>query len=327
MRIQPKKIICAVDFSDFSHLILSYGRALASEFHARLYVCHILSDMVMLSSHGQAYIASNKVAEERLENAKAILGDLVKKHGVDAQIIVSQGHPADEITQIVQEKNIDLVIAATHGGSGIKRFLIGSVTDRLVKTLTCPLLVLHTQEDHPSFPDLFRVPLERIIVGCDFSQESDLAFEYGLSLAQEFQAELHLVHVIKPAKHIELTTADYMKIQEGDYLGWNRSDLLDLQEKTKEAEWERRSSLLSSIERRLSNMVPEESRNWCTPVITLLEGQPYNELIRYSEIKKMDMIVLGVHGHSLLEQFLVGSTTDRVISRAGCPVLAVRKLS
>ncbi|MCP4722015.1 MAG: universal stress protein, partial [Desulfobacteraceae bacterium] len=234
MRIQPKKIICALDFSDFSHLILSYGRALASEFHARLYVCHILSDMVMLSSHGQAYIASNKIAEERLENAKAILGDLVKKHGIDAQIIVSQGHPADEITQIVQEKNIDLVIAATHGGSGIKRFLIGSVTDRLVKTLTCPLLVLHTQEDHPSFPDLFRVPLGRIIVGCDFSQESDLAFEYGLSLAQEFQAELHLVHVIKPAKHIELTTADYMKIQEGDYLGWNQSDLLELQEKTKE---------------------------------------------------------------------------------------------
>ncbi|MCP3942627.1 MAG: universal stress protein [Desulfobacteraceae bacterium] len=325
MRIQPKKIMCAVDFSDFSHLILSYGRDLAAEFDAKLYVCHILSDMVMLSSHGQAYIASNEIAEERFKNANSLLDDLIKKHGIDAQILVSQGHPADEITQIVKEETIDLVIAATHGGSGIKRFLIGSVTDRLVKTLTCPLLVLHAQEDHPSFPDLFKIPLQRILVGCDFSPESSLAFEYALSLAQEFQAELHLAHVLRPEKHIELTTADYIKIQEGDYLGWNRSDFLELQKTTTDEEWDRRDSLFKRIKLQLSHMVPEDSRNWCTPVITLLEGQPYNELIDYAQTKKIDMIVLGIHGHGLLEKFLVGSTTDRVISHSDCPVLAVRK--
>lgn len=326
MRIQPKKIMCAVDFSDFSHLILSYGRALAAEFHARLYVCHVQNDMVMLSSHGQAYIVSETVAKERLDDTKVILENLVKEQGIEAQIIVSQGHAADEITQVVQDKNIDLVIAATHGGSGIKRFLIGSVTERLVKTLTCPLLVLHSQENHPAFPNVFRVPLERILVGCDFSPESDLAFDYGLSLAQEFQAELHLVHVIKPKKHIELATTDYIKIQEGDHMGWTRSEFLTLQQKATDDEWERRSRLLNRIERQLSHMVPEESRDWCTPVINLLEGKAYSELIHYAEIKKVDMIVLGIHGHSLLEQFLVGSTTDRVIGRSNCPVLAVRKL-
>jgi nucleotide-binding universal stress UspA family protein len=318
--------MCAVDFSDFSHLILSYGRAMAAEFHAKLYVCHVLHDMVMLSSHGQAYIASEKVSKERMDNTKLLLENLVKEQKIEAQTLVLQGHAADELTKIVQEQNIDLVIAATHGGSGIKRFLIGSVTDRLVKTLTCPLLVLHTQEDHPAFPNVFRVPLERILVGCDFSPESDLAFEYGLSLAQEFQAELHLVHVIKQEKHIELTTTDYMKIQEGDYLGWTRSEFLTLQQKATDDEWERRSRLLSRIERQLSHMVPEESRDWCTPVINLLEGKAYSELIHYAKIKKMDMMVLGIHGHSLLEQFLVGSTTDRIIGRSSCPVLAVRKL-
>lgn len=326
MRIQPKKIMCAVDFSDFSHLILSYGRALAAEFHAKLYVCHVLHDMVMLSSHGQAYIVSEKIAQERLDDTKVLLENLVKEQRMEAQIIVSQGHAADELTQIVQEKDIDLVIAATHGGSGIKRFLIGSVTDRLVKTLTCPLLVLYAKEDHPAFPNVFRVPLERILVGCDFSPESDLAFEYGLSLAQEFQAELHLVHVIKPEKHIELATTDYMKIQEGDYLGWTQSEFLTLQQKATDDEWERRSRLLSRIERQLAHMVPEESRDWCTPIINLLEGKAYSELIHYAKIKEVDMIVLGIHGHGLLEQFLVGSTTDRVIGRSGCPVLAVRKL-
>lgn len=327
MRIQPKKILCAIDFSDFSHLILSYGRALATEFHAQLFVCHVLPDMVMLASHGQAYIPSEKVTAERIDATQTLLTNLVKEQRIDAQILLTQGHPADEITRIVQEDSMDLVIAATHGGSGIKRFLIGSVTDRLVKTLTCPLLVLHAQKNHPSFPDVFRVPLDRILVGCDFSPESELAVRYGLSLAQEFQAELHLVHVIKPHKHIELTSSDYLKLQEGDYLGWNRSDFLALQQKATDGELERRNRLLSQIERQLANLVPEESRNWCTPVITLLEGQPYTELIHYAEIKKIDMMVLGVHGHSLLEQFLVGSTTDRVIGRATCPVLAVREPS
>lgn len=327
MRIEPKNILCAVDFSDFSHLILSYGRALASEFDARLYLCHVVSDMVMLSSHGQAFIASEQVAKERMENGQAHLETLAKEHGIEGEIILASGHPADEVTRICLEKSIDLVIVATHGGSGIKRFLIGSVTDRLVKTLVCPLLVLQAREDHLSFQKNFNIPMKRILVGCDFSLGSGLAFDYGLSLAQEFQAELHLVHVIKPGKHIELTTADYMKIQEGDYLGWNRSDFLELNKQATNEEWDRRSHLLNRLDRQLATMVPEESRNWCIPVTNLLEGEPYVELINYAEQNKMDMIVLGIHGHSFLKKFLVGSTTDRVISRSSCPVLAVRQLS
>ncbi|OQY53221.1 MAG: universal stress protein UspA [Desulfobacteraceae bacterium 4572_89] len=326
MRIEPKKIMCALDFSDFSHLILSYGKTLAREFDAKLYICNIVSDMVMLSSHGQAYIASDAIAGERLENAQTLLENLAKEHGIEAEIIVSPGHPADDITRIAREKSIDLVIAATHGGSGIKRFLIGSVTDRLVKTIDSPLLVLCAQKDQVSFKDNLNVSIKRILVGCDFSPGSELAFTYALSLAQEFQGELHLVHVIKPEKHIEMTTSNYMKIQGGDYLGWNRSDFLDLQKNAAEEEWERRKSLSARFERQLSQMVPEESRSWCDPKITLLEGEPYTELIKYAEQKEIDMIVLGIHGRSFLEKFLVGSTTDRVISRGSCPVLAVRSI-
>ena len=65
--------------------------------------------------------------------------------------------------------------------------------------------------------------------------------------------------------------------------------------------------------------------NWCTPVTAVLEGEPYKELLEFAEKKEVDLIVLGVRGHSLLEKFLVGSTTDRVISRSDCPVLAVRQ--
>ncbi len=324
MRITPKHIMCAIDFSGFAPLILSYGKSLAQNFEADIAMCHIVADTVMLSSHAQAGFASEEVTAQRMEDAKSNLVRMAEQADINAIPLVSQGHAADEITRLARENKIDLVIAATHGGSGIKRFLVGSVTDRLVKTLDCPLLVLHSSKTTGT--GSAKLPLKKILVGCDFSEDSGLALDHALSLAQEFEAELHLVHVIKPHKQVELGRADYIKLQEGDYPGWDRSDFLKLQKNAADEEWERRQNLLTRLERQLSHLVPEESRNWCTPVVSLCQGEPYTELLQYAADHHMDMIVLGVHGHSLLEKFLVGSTTDRVISRADCPVMAVRQL-
>jgi nucleotide-binding universal stress UspA family protein len=70
-------------------------------------------------------------------------------------------------------------------------------------------------------------------------------------------------------------------------------------------------------------MVPEECQIWCTPHATLLFGEPYIELIKYAKEYGIDMIILGVRGHTLWDKLMVGSTTDRVIREAPCPVLAV----
>ena len=70
-------------------------------------------------------------------------------------------------------------------------------------------------------------------------------------------------------------------------------------------------------------MVPEEAGNWCTPQTALLQGHPYEELVRYAQSNHIDMIVMGVRGHRLVKTLFLGSTTDRVIRRAPCPVLSV----
>jgi nucleotide-binding universal stress UspA family protein len=144
-------------------------------------------------------------------------------------------------------------------------------------------------------------------------------------LAQEFETELYLAHVVRPTEHVEFSSADYIKVQEGDYLGWNRTDYLGLTRHANEPDAQRTDALKKRLERQLARMVPEESRHWCTPVTAVLEGEPYQELLSFAEKNQVDLIVLGVRGHGLLEKFLVGSTTDRVISRSECPVLAVRQ--
>lgn len=325
MRIIPHKIMCAVDFSEFTNLTLSYGQALAKEFEAHLTLCHVVSNMVLMSSAGQAYIASEKIEAERRQDAASRLADIAKNLDMECDTLVSTGHPADELARIAEETGVDMVVAATHGGSGVKRFLVGSVTDRLVKTLSCPVLVLHGDAEPDVLPGDRKKLLNRILVGCDFSPDSSLAFQYGLSLAQEFETDLFLAHVVRPTEHVEFSSADYIKVQEGDYLGWNRSDYLGLTRQANDPDKERNEALRKRLERQLARMVPEESRHWCTPVTAVLEGEPYQELLTFARKNQVDLIVLGVRGHGLLEKFLVGSTTERVISRSECPVLAVRQ--
>lgn len=325
MRIKPKKIMCAIDFSDVTELILTYGRSLASEFGSTLCLCHIVSGTLMVSSLGHSYFAYDDIESDRIQYARDRLEEIARTLDITCEIMVTCGHSADGINETARKNKIDLVIAATSGGSGLKRFLVGSVTDRLVKIIDCPLLVLHAPENGPVLPMPAGIKLDRILVGCDFSPDSTLAFNYALSLAQEFQTQLYLAHVIRPMDQIDLTASDYLKIQGGDYMGWTRSDYLALQKKAKNEGTKEKSSFLSHLERQLIDMVPEECQNWCTPVTILLEGQPYTELIQYAREKQVDMMVLGVHGHGLLEQFLVGSTTDRIIGRAPCPVLVVRQ--
>ena len=70
-------------------------------------------------------------------------------------------------------------------------------------------------------------------------------------------------------------------------------------------------------------MVPAEAANWCKPQISIMEGQSYEELVKYADTRDVDMIVLGVRGHGLVKTLLLGSTTDRVIRNSPCPVLSV----
>ncbi|MDP2645598.1 MAG: universal stress protein [Desulfobacterales bacterium] len=301
MRIQPKRIVCAIDFSDVSRRILSYGIILAREFKAALYVCHVI-DLPPAGIYGEIYIESLVDTLEQVKKIKDYahkqIGQLIGKQEIKWEPVVLVGSTAEEISRMVEEKGIDLVIAATHGRAKLKRLILGSVTERLLRTLTCPLLVVESSEAPVTLPSEPGVSFRKILVGYDFSSNSDMALQYGLSLAQEFQSELHLVHVIEP--------------------------VLDKSLKQKEKEEEEiRRSLYDGLKARMEKMVPEEAPNWCSLKIELISGKPHEELIHYALTRQMGLIVLGIRGRGLLETLLLGSTTDRVVRRAPCPVLSV----
>ncbi|MFO7751418.1 MAG: universal stress protein, partial [Desulfobacteraceae bacterium] len=130
----------------------------------------------------------------------------------------------------------------------------------------------------------------------------------------------------KPTENIELKASDYIDVKPADYVDWRSPDYFEMQKKVTEKRSEKNSELRNQLEQQLYFMVPEECRNWCIPKTALLDVEPYKEMIKHAKEKKIDMMVLGIRGHTLLNKLLVGSTTDRIIRDSPCPVLAVRQV-
>jgi len=295
MRNRLKNIICATDFSEFSERGVYYGISLAREFGAKFYLCQVI-DLSSTAIYGETVLVDIDGQLSRISTyATNRLNKLIGEEPIDWEPGISVGYPGDEITRIAEEKKADLVITATHSRTGLKRLILGSVTLNLIRSLDCPILVVRGSIS-PNKPD---IAPKKILVGCDFSDDSLLAFQHGINLAQEYQAELHLVHVIEPPIYENLIKpvrgVDDVK--------------LDLRAKLRD---------------QMAQMVPEEALHWCDLKSNLLAGQPHEEITKYAVVNEIDLIVMGVRGQSLLEKTLAGSTMIRVIRQAPCPTLVAK---
>jgi len=143
------------------------------------------------------------------------------------------------------------------------------------------------------------VNMERVLVAYDFSDFSELALKYGLSIAQEHQAELHLLHVLPSRSVSEPEIAWYPSGGESAY---------------------------HTAARRLQRVVPSEVHLWCDVKTAVSEGHPYREILNYAEKNEIDLISVGAHGAGFGMRALFGSNVDRVLRQAPCPVLVARPL-
>jgi len=298
MKVNFNNILCATDLSDLSSMAISTGLALAKEFNAKLFVCHIV-DLSTTAAYGDIIFAPLELQNKTIGYSHEQLQQMMQNQTIDWEPLITAGHPPDEISKFVAMHQIDLVVSATHGRSGLKRFFLGSVTERWMRILPCPLLIVRSLEDVEAPTGESLPGFKKILVGCDFSTFSELAFQYGLSLAQDFESELHLVHVIETPSY-----KDLLKSGAGPGVP---------SEKT----------LHDRLDENLSKMIPEESAVWCQPKTILLAGRPYEEIIKYSLLNSIDLIVLGIRGRNLIEVLMTGSTTDRVSRQSPCPVLSV----
>ena len=144
----PKKILVPTDFSPYADKALKAAVELATQFQAKLFLLHVIDQHIQqcaadycLTAELVAQIETDSLNQAR-ERLQKEAGRLVDAKQVDIVIDVRNGNPADELLREQQTQGIDLVVIASHGRTGVKRFLIGSVTDKVVRGATCSVIVV-----------------------------------------------------------------------------------------------------------------------------------------------------------------------------------------
>ena len=296
--IRIRHILCPVDFSPFARRALDHAAVLARWYEAELTILHVSPVMPTLFGMEPAVNAATLAPFDREALGRELLNFVGETVNATPrpQLLVRSGPAAATILHHAVENETDLIVLGTHGRTGFERFLLGSVTEKVVRKAQCPVLTVprgaSEAADRPRFG--------RILCAVDFSPASDRAAQYALSLAQEAKSRLTMLHVVE-----WLPDHSFAK-----YPGFDVDHF--------------RKSLLTDARARAEALIPEEARAWCETDTRIVCGKPYEEIVRVAHDDLADLVVLGVHGHGPVDRVLFGSTPQQVVRQAECPVLTVR---
>jgi nucleotide-binding universal stress UspA family protein len=290
MRIE--RILCPTDLTGDSEAALRYAATLARAYDAELKLMYCQAE----SASPQSIVA----------DPRAMLDATMRKHACAAEIerrhwqakLVKCDDPGDCITREASRFGADLVIMRSRRRPH-RAALLGSVAESVSRTAPCPVMVVHSDERDWVDGDGREIGLKRVLVAFDFSDHSEQALKLGLMVAQEYQAELHLLHVLPPFTLNEPEISWYPLGSEGVY---------------------------HKAARKLQKAVPDEAHLWCKIKNVVCEGQPYREIIHYAEENQIDLVCIGAQGAGFGILALFGSNVDRVLRQAPCPVLVARPL-
>ena len=298
MSLTLEKILCAVDFSPFSGRVMEYGKALARSFGARLFLFHAVhfpSDRLYASDvleRGPKEQALSIRALEEMERAMA-------GASVDWEPVIACGEPAEVICRTVDQRRIDLVVGASHGLSGVKRLLLGTVVERLARRLARPLLVVRPPPSRRGARSPDPEATKTVLAGCRFLTGDNPVIGYAAGLAGPLGARLHVLHAIEAPLDetlVDPTQGPYGEVQ----------------------------AQLSRKRHRLLDQVVEGLGNGALNVVTsVVEGVPCESLCAHAARIDADLIVVGVRQRKRIENILAHSTTESILRTAPCPVLTV----
>jgi nucleotide-binding universal stress UspA family protein len=296
------RILCPIDFSDASTHAVQHAAQLALWYGARLRVLHVQPATGTTLSVGAAVaplVHTGQVTELR-ERVAAFCAAAVAG-AAEPEIEIADGEPVTGILEQATAWPASLVVMGTHGLSGFQHLVLGSVTEKVLRKAVCPVFTVPPRAQTTS-----RLPFRRVLCPVDFSDSCMAAARAAASLARAAGGELTLLHAIEwpwpdPAS---LLPEDLPQAQAAAFVEFRRY-------------------LEASARTRLDGLAREVAPDGPPPVVRVVHGKAYVEVLAAAKDGHADLIVMGVRGRRALDVGLFGSTTNQVVRRAGCPVLTV----
>lgn len=300
------RILCPVDFSEFSRHALEHAVAIARHHHAAVTALNVfaLAPVAETVPAGSpitiepARIPPEKRAELRHE-LRAFASAVDAAH-VTVDLDVMDGDPANAILKEAARRQADLIVLGTHGRKGFARWVLGSVTERVLREAPCPVLAVPR-----GVRDRTALGFGRILCAIDFSGASGPALEYASALSEDQSAELLALNVVEPSTR----------------------GGAGLQEPTSTSAFDAAAEFKRIAADRLIALIPASLRKKVTVRELVTLGSPATEILRVAERDRCDLIVLGVSKRTGADLLLFGSTTQEVLRLAKCPILTVASLT
>jgi nucleotide-binding universal stress UspA family protein len=280
-----KKIVCPIDFSEYSDVAFQYAAALAMQNESQLIVCHSILDVTQAFVYLEGDYAGT-VNDALVSNAAARLEAFVAKF--DSKIKPSErimrGDPAQAILDLATRENADLIVMGTHGIGGYDRFLMGSITNKVLHKATMPVLVVCNPTHHylcKAGPT--RVTIDRILCALDLESNNTKFIDLTIFIARMYGADIQFLHVMEEPYEQEQETM-----------------------------------------KRLKEIVDPATTIWCKAKCAIKKGRAANEILKTVDEEAIDLLVMGHHSRRPIDELFLGSVAKKLVSTSSCPVMVMR---
>lgn len=286
VRTQAKfrNILFATDFSDAAAHAIPYVRSIAEVFAANLVALYVRPPVVGPTTPPGTWandIEAVKAADEKdRDELRSIFA------GIPTEVLIEEGDVQACLTDAIDKNSTDLVVIGTRGRDGLGKLLLGSVAEEIYRTVCCPVLTVGPHSHEPTGE------LHQVLYATDLNPASQGAAAYAISLAEEFQSRLILLHVC-PER--------------------NPEDLVSP------------VNVNAALYELLYELIPVDAAVRCKPEYLLECGDPSQKILELAQFREADLIVLGARPKKgIAAVHLPGATAHKVVSQAECPVLTVR---
>lgn len=281
------RLLVAADFSPGAESAYGCGLRIAKSCQSELYIAHVVARQAFPNLEEED---SRKAIELAKEKAKQTFSEWACRG--EAQLVphhfrVVEGRPRLEISRLVEEEKIDVVVLGTRGCTGLEKLPLGSLTEKIFRTAEYPVLTAGTPEEQ-------RIEggreIREILYASNFTPYSDYAARFAFSLAEATRAHVTMVHVVENSEEFEARNEELLR----DFFA-----------------------------QRLRRAIPREAEVSVASDVVFAFGVPEEEILKIAKDRRAELIVLGVRAAEKTAGYLPSRTAYRIVCQAACPVLTV----
>ena len=284
-----EKILVPLDGSELAETVLPYVEELAGRLDSEAILFTVCAQGEWLERPLRAYL------EKRAEELWSL--------GIKSSPLIVHGDPAYEILDFSQKNNMGLIAISTHGRTGVSRWALGSIANKVLQKSTIPLLLVQSKEIETVIEEK---KLRKILLALDGSPLSEAIIPYVEKIAQDL-SEVILLRIVEPLKiHQSVSfevAPDWGKLEK-DYMANAEIEV---------------KQYLGEQEKALRDKGVKVSSVW-------MHGRPTRTILKYAEDNSVDLIAISTRGYSGVTKWAFGSVASKIIEGSSKPLLLIRPM-